>query len=496
MSTQLRREFNVRAYGAVGDGTTDDSTEIQAAIDAAEIAGGTVYFPPSANEYMANGLVVNSDFVTLRGEGRTSILKQNANGVMLVLQADHLEVEGLVFDGDNTVRTLSTTLSVEAANFVSIHDCRFLRAVDTHIRVNHSANVGVTELRIFDNTFDDAENSGVRINDPGTGSHSHIWIEHNTFLQSNTNAGGGHGAVFAHSVTDVTKIKYVWVRDNHIAHDAAGDGVAVGFDSGTYIWITDNLIEGRNATSGEGIAITAQHVTITGNNVFGFVATGILIWYDNPATFPVEHILIAHNRCWSNEHGIALRWAHDSAVIANTVVMHNTCFDDTGLNTQNFGVQINQAGGITADTYDNCVIVWNNLEDNGSAALSLGVNAGHGGLLVANNITGFGTSTIVESQAFEFGASLTLGREYGIVNINASSAFTITLPDSTDFNGKSYLIRRDGTEVVTINAGGSDTFSDGDTTKTLDSDSAAIGIFSIGDTEWKIVGTEGTVGGS
>lgn len=38
--------YNVRAYGAVGDGSTDDSTAIQDAIDAAVTAGGgTVFFP-------------------------------------------------------------------------------------------------------------------------------------------------------------------------------------------------------------------------------------------------------------------------------------------------------------------------------------------------------------------------------------------------------------------------------------------------------------------
>lgn len=37
--------FIVTAFGAIGDGTTDDTAAIQAAIDAAEVAGGVVYFP-------------------------------------------------------------------------------------------------------------------------------------------------------------------------------------------------------------------------------------------------------------------------------------------------------------------------------------------------------------------------------------------------------------------------------------------------------------------
>src|SRR5262245_60266146 len=38
--------YNVVNYGAVGDGSADDTAEVQAAIDDAKTNGGTVFFPP------------------------------------------------------------------------------------------------------------------------------------------------------------------------------------------------------------------------------------------------------------------------------------------------------------------------------------------------------------------------------------------------------------------------------------------------------------------
>ena len=46
VAVQVRTEFSVRRYGARGDGRSDDTAAIQAALNAAHKAGGgTVYIP-------------------------------------------------------------------------------------------------------------------------------------------------------------------------------------------------------------------------------------------------------------------------------------------------------------------------------------------------------------------------------------------------------------------------------------------------------------------
>jgi len=46
--------FNVKSYGATGDGATDDTGAIQAALDAAGKTGGTVYLPPARHLVMGS----------------------------------------------------------------------------------------------------------------------------------------------------------------------------------------------------------------------------------------------------------------------------------------------------------------------------------------------------------------------------------------------------------------------------------------------------------
>lgn len=60
--------FNVKAFGAKGDGTTGDTAAIQAAITAASVAGGgVVYFPPGS--YLINSGLTVPDKVYIRGSG-------------------------------------------------------------------------------------------------------------------------------------------------------------------------------------------------------------------------------------------------------------------------------------------------------------------------------------------------------------------------------------------------------------------------------------------
>lgn len=79
--------YNVKAYGAVGDGSTDDTAAIQAAITAAKVTGGIVFFPPTwPTTYLCGALnLTNIGFtsagITLQGAGWQSTRLSIASGL-------------------------------------------------------------------------------------------------------------------------------------------------------------------------------------------------------------------------------------------------------------------------------------------------------------------------------------------------------------------------------------------------------------------------------
>ena len=86
--------FNVKDFGAKGDGTTEDNATIQLAIDTAETNGGVVYFPkgtyilgntpPHAgwlSEGWENMIIIRSNNVTLLGESMYNTILKRSSGV-------------------------------------------------------------------------------------------------------------------------------------------------------------------------------------------------------------------------------------------------------------------------------------------------------------------------------------------------------------------------------------------------------------------------------
>ena len=96
--------YNVAAFGAVGDGATDDTAAFQAALDAAGAAGGGIVHVP-AGGFMIAGHLVLPDHVTLEGVWRAPPRTAAIVGTTLLAVEGKGEPDGVPF---LTLRTNAT----------------------------------------------------------------------------------------------------------------------------------------------------------------------------------------------------------------------------------------------------------------------------------------------------------------------------------------------------------------------------------------------------
>lgn len=83
--------INVRDYGAKGDGVTDDTAAIQAALSA---AGNAMVYLPGGTYLLSSGLVFTSDYQCLRGDGWSTVLKPVSNASFDVISTPIPSVQG------------------------------------------------------------------------------------------------------------------------------------------------------------------------------------------------------------------------------------------------------------------------------------------------------------------------------------------------------------------------------------------------------------------
>ena len=125
----LVAQYNVGDYGAVGDGTTDDTTAIKNAISACGTAGGgIVYFP--AGTYKVTSAVAtpaqSTGYMILRGAGRGATkIAGTASGVTLLTLQMPGEVTDMTIDGGGSaVNTLGLlTTGTVAISSMAVRRC-------------------------------------------------------------------------------------------------------------------------------------------------------------------------------------------------------------------------------------------------------------------------------------------------------------------------------------------------------------------------------------
>lgn len=318
--------FNVKDFGATGDGVTDDSVSIQAALTAAKASPPSlVLFPPGT--YSVSAQLSIGSVTTLSGYGAKLFLATNANVHVLRGEtgATDITILGLAIDGNMANQSgsgghgISLNGTALSSKRLAVQDCRITNCKETGIFATSCEEV--------------------------------------QFTNNIVTGGGGEG------IQVTTACQNVMMSGNHVK-DTVNAGISFG---GDYITIVGNVVE--NCGSGGGEAITGygetnDHVTIVGNVCRAHVSSGHGIHVGGSALV-ISDNLVENAR----NDGIYVENTNDGLSAIDRVTINGNsvrnCTNGAGMNVVNV-----RKGAISGNTIDTCAQQGINLVDCQDLAVS------------------------------------------------------------------------------------------------------------------------------
>lgn len=291
--------FNVQDFGATGDGVTDDTAAIRAALAVVPATGGAIFFPAGTylvradpgNASLQTGAILPIATVNTRlfGVGRASVIQVGGASPAYTTiiggtnwsatDLSGLEVDHLTFDHNidaNTIAGYATfnqqnTVRVGAGSVhVRVHDCEIRNGNSVnHVNINGPgcAFVWVTDNR-FTNNGDDPNHTSHDVSVVYTHA-DHVVIAGNVFVSAGQDKGGAVTAIETHGA-------HYAIANNVIVDYLLGlnlTGIAVA-DSTDLVVIGNTMSGGcygmqlwsapyQTHTSGFGL----NRVTVSGNTI-------------------------------------------------------------------------------------------------------------------------------------------------------------------------------------------------------------------------------------
>ena len=147
---------NVKAVGAVGNGTTDDTVGIQKALDFLKTSGGIIFFP-IGTYFISTPLIFYSNQKIVFEKGAKLLQGVEMDNLMMNYSTaetglydatENVEIVGGIFDG-GAFATNNTLLGICHSKNIRIVDCTFINAYGSwhNVEINSSKNVVIDGCR-------------------------------------------------------------------------------------------------------------------------------------------------------------------------------------------------------------------------------------------------------------------------------------------------------------------------------------------------------------
>jgi parallel beta-helix repeat protein len=414
----LLPEINVmdHPYHATGDGATDDTAAIQAAENAADASGGTLYFPPGA--YVVTATVIFDGPVSLRGSPGSAIVELAASLVDDPLfrysATSGFTIQGMTFTGAQTQAAFAGAPGEDRAA----------------IELNNCSNFSVRDITVT------AKTMGVWIDN---GSSKGI-VSDSRFIgfadPADYAAGSGYNYCKAVGIGYVSAASDIVVQGCSMEH--WGDGVSVSTGS-SRVTIAHNHIEG---ICDNGVyASSASDCTVEANTMRNTLGYGIKMRGSG-------HKIIGNaiSDCGSKALNIGGGGINVTTLSTTGYEYGLTIADNTIQTTTSFGIRVNPN-----TTGDPGLLGWsivnNDMNDVGDRTVvddnGMGINLGIGissGIVAGNHIRLDSASSTKGSFAI-MGAAATISHDIIVADnlfrdVNETAIFTQYASDISYINNR------------------------------------------------------------
>lgn len=259
VQTKLRENVSVKDFGAMGDGTTNDTAAIQAAVTYAASVGKNTLIP--GGTYLCGDLTIPSNSF-IYGEANSIIKRTSDYGWQPVSDSDNITIDTIKFNNNAPAVDSSgghnycfTVLNVTVTN-LTIRNCKFYNGYTTALTHKNSGP------------------DGIYISNVGSGAPS---ATRNNFLIDGCTFDG-----FTRNGISITNGANGVLINNCTFTNNGLRGIDVEADSGAYTYIYDLTIQGcRFINNGAG--------SIRGTDVVG---GGLQLVNPTPATYHSNNVEI------------------------------------------------------------------------------------------------------------------------------------------------------------------------------------------------------------
>lgn len=313
--------FNVKDYGALGNGSADDTTSIQNAINAAQTAGGgTVLFP--AGTYMVTptsspALSITADGIKLVGTARKkSIIKKTANGVLISMSGPSTDLTGATHVHYCSIESLTLHGNNKTGLILQLYYADNLVFRDMYILGNLDTCIDTSEFwdSRFDNMVIESCGGGVGTTTP------------NVFLRNSAASSG-----FGFSSDNVNQIHFMMCRWEGHTNGALWVQQGPGnTNNPNGIYVTNCKMETSTVQGGSIINVPAAAIGVNIDSVYVYVGNfgagystpiNVITW--SPTKSSLTNVQISNNLVATINASVDL-FSSDVATLKNVIGKYTT----------------------------------------------------------------------------------------------------------------------------------------------------------------------------